>query len=228
MLWPVSAIVVLGTLPGVAIGSWVRVKYLPDPKAFKLFVGCVLLLIGGRLLWENVLRPLLTRAGVVAAKAKAAETVTPVEVMEFTARRIAYRFSGRTYAVGTPWLLLLAAVVGLIGGAYGVGGGAIIAPFLVTVFGLPVHTIAGAALLGTFLTSAFAVLLFSVLAPLYGNAGLSVSPDWTLGLLFGLGGLAGTYVGARLQRYLPADAIKAILAIGITFLAARYVVGYFL
>jgi uncharacterized protein len=43
-------------------------------------------------------------------------------------------------------------VVGVIGGIYSIGGGSIIAPFLVTVFGLPVYTVAGATLIGTFVT----------------------------------------------------------------------------
>ncbi|MBN2125083.1 MAG: sulfite exporter TauE/SafE family protein, partial [Deltaproteobacteria bacterium] len=52
MAWPLTWIIVLGTLPGVFIGYYVRVLYLPDPRAFKFFVGFVLLYIGGRLLWE--------------------------------------------------------------------------------------------------------------------------------------------------------------------------------
>ena len=32
--------------PGVFIGYYLRIFYLPDPRAFKLFAGCVLLYIG--------------------------------------------------------------------------------------------------------------------------------------------------------------------------------------
>ncbi len=39
MAWPLTWVVVTGTLPGVFFGSWVRIKYLPDPTTFKLFVG---------------------------------------------------------------------------------------------------------------------------------------------------------------------------------------------
>src|SRR5210317_135849 len=49
MVWPLAALITLGTLPGVLIGYYFRVKYLPDPKLFKLFVGLVLLYIGFRL-----------------------------------------------------------------------------------------------------------------------------------------------------------------------------------
>jgi uncharacterized membrane protein YfcA len=52
MAWPLTWVVVAGTLPGVFIGYYVRMRWLPDPRAFKLFVGCVLLAIGARLLWE--------------------------------------------------------------------------------------------------------------------------------------------------------------------------------
>ncbi len=38
MLWPLTWVVIVGTLPGVIIGAWVRLAYLPDPKNFKCFV----------------------------------------------------------------------------------------------------------------------------------------------------------------------------------------------
>src|SRR5512137_357404 len=46
MVWPLTWVVVAGTLPGVFIGAIVRVTYLPDPKDFKLFAAAVLLYIG--------------------------------------------------------------------------------------------------------------------------------------------------------------------------------------
>ena len=52
MAWPLTWVVIAGTLPGVFIGYYLRVLYLPDPRSFKLFVGCVLLYIGMRLLYE--------------------------------------------------------------------------------------------------------------------------------------------------------------------------------
>src|SRR3990170_6166713 len=52
MAWPLTWVVIAGTLPGVFLGYYVRVFYLPNPKSFKFFVGCVLLYIGLRLLYE--------------------------------------------------------------------------------------------------------------------------------------------------------------------------------
>jgi uncharacterized membrane protein YfcA len=52
MAWPLTWIVIAGTLPGVFLGYYLRVLYLPNPRAFKLFVGCVLLYLGLRILYE--------------------------------------------------------------------------------------------------------------------------------------------------------------------------------
>ena len=43
LAWPVALIIVAGIIPGVLIGYYIRMKFFPDPKSFKLFVGFVLL-----------------------------------------------------------------------------------------------------------------------------------------------------------------------------------------
>ncbi|MFZ5785037.1 MAG: TSUP family transporter, partial [Acidobacteriota bacterium] len=105
---------------------------------------------------------------------------------------------------------------------YGIGGGAIMAPFLVSVFGLPVYTVAGAALAGTLVTSVAGVAFYQLLAPYVPH--LDVAPVWGIGLLLGIGGLAGTYIGARLQKHLPAALIKWMLVLIIVATATLYLV----
>jgi uncharacterized membrane protein YfcA len=125
-------------------------------------------------------------------------------------------------------LVIISLIVGVIGGAYGIGGGAIISPFLVAVLGLPVYTVAGAALFGTFFTSVAGILVYVIIMPLLVPGSQSASPDWLLGLSLGIGGFAGIYLGARLQRFLSSGIIKLILAISIIIVVIKYVGGYFL
>jgi len=54
MVWPLSWAVIIGTLPGVLIGEWLRLEYLPDPKDFKFFAGFVLVYIGIKLFSDIV------------------------------------------------------------------------------------------------------------------------------------------------------------------------------
>ena len=109
-------------------------------------------------------------------------------------------------------------MVGLIGGTYGIGGGAIIAPFLAAIFRLPMYTIAGAALLGTLVTSVAGVGIYYA---------IGIHPDLLLGALFGIGGFCGMYIGARLQKYVPRKFIKIMLGVMIPSLVLRYITQYF-
>jgi uncharacterized membrane protein YfcA len=151
-----------------------------------------------------------------------------VKTVRFSLTHYTYSFYGETFTFNTIALFSLTFVIGIIGGTYGIGGGAIIAPFLVAVFGLPVYTIAGAALLGTLLTSVVGVIFYTVIAAYYAHTGLEIAPDWALGALFGAGGFAGMYCGARLQKHMSAKIIKTILAIIITLLAGKYIINFLL
>ena len=229
MIWPLVWAVVAGTLPGVLIGAIIRVTGLRDPRHFKLFAAAVLLYIGGKMV-----RDMLKQQAAAAATGKAAPSgplaasygnpAATVRITESTLRRIGFTFQGENYSVPVSGIFLLCFIVGIVGGVYGIGGGAIVAPFLVTFFGLPVYTVAGAALMGTFVTSVAGVAFYSALAPFYPH--LSVAPDWLLGLLFGLGGMAGMYLGARCQKFVPAKAIKWMLVTILVGTALKYILEF--
>ncbi len=196
MLWTLAAILIAGSLPGMFLGATLRVRYLPDPRSFRIFAACLLLYLGARLLLGRPAPPASLEAEVKSDGASK------------------FSFAGQRYGFRPLAVALVALAVGVAGGMYGIGGGAIIAPFLAGMLGLPIQTIAGATLLTTCATSAAGMLSFRYLGH---------QPDWALGVLFGLGGLAGAYAGARLQRRLPERALR----LGLGALAALVAVVYF-
>jgi uncharacterized protein len=120
-----------------------------------------------------------------------------------------------------PVLPALASVVGCVGGIYGIGGGSIIAPVLIS-SGLPAADVAPAALASTLVTSVAGVVTFTILSA---HTHGSVAPNWPTGVALGVGGMLGSYIGARLQSRLPEQLIRRLLgvlevAIGIRFLLA--------
>lgn len=223
MVWPLAWVTIIGTLPGVFIGAIIRIKYLPDPVSFKFFAGLVLLYLGLRLLLDIIKKR--KQSNPVKSSNGINFNVIP---LEFNIKRVGYEFNGRAYYAKTTPLLALSFAVGIVGGTYGIGGGAIISPFFVAVFGLPVHTVAGAALLGTFITSVAGVLFYTVIAPFYASSGLAITPDWLLGTMFGLGGAAGIYLGARMQKFINEKYIKILLVVIILFVAGKYIIGFFM
>lgn len=184
--WSLVRTMAMGSVPGVAIGAYLRVHVASDPTAFQLVAASVLLPTGLLLLRrrdDDAERP----------------TTGP--------RR-------RTVAA-------LALVVGVAGGLYGIGGGSLLGPILV-VLGARLATVAPAALACTYVTSAIGAATFAVLAI---DAPGSVAPDVSLGIAAGLGGLAGGYLGARLQPRLPEGLLRRGLAVAAVALALAYLVA---
>jgi uncharacterized protein len=196
MDWPLAWVIAAGTLPGLLAGWWLRVHLLLDPRAFKLFVGLVLMGLAIRLLRK---------------KAPAATSTNPATASDSGQRMMS--------------IFVVALVIGVIGGAYGIGGGSIMSPVLVAVFSMAVHRVAGAALFGTFVTSVVGVALYQFLPS---PPGIETRPDWALGVLFGLGGVAGMYVGARMQKRVLQRTLELGIAMVLLLLSGSYVLGYLL
>jgi uncharacterized membrane protein YfcA len=117
-------------------------------------------------------------------------------------------------------IMMLAAIVGAIGGIYGIGGGSILAPILVGL-GFTVVEVAPAALAATFLTSIAGVAAYALLG-LQGDG--NIAPDWLLGVALGVGGLGGSYLGAVLQPRMPQLLLRRLLGLVALAAALRYLV----
>ena len=226
MAWPIASITVLATLPGVFIGAILRANYFLDPRLFKFFVGLVLLYLGIRVL-SSALRPnekikelekrFKERVETMKKRGLPKEAVVRTKKVGFY--RIEYEFWGETFSFNVPALFAASFAIGVIGGIYGIGGGAILAPILASFFGLPVYTTAGATLLGTLLTSVFGIATYYA---------INYPPDWAIGLSLGIGGLFGMYLGARFQKYLLERTIRLCLGVIIFATAINYILQFFL
>lgn len=221
MLWPLTWAVIIGTLPGVFIGAWVRIRLLPDPRHFKLFAGVVLLYIGLRLLLDVMKNKGSKKKTNLNQNSSNQHAVT---LVKSTIRKVEFDYDHETHSFSPLIVYLVCFLVGIVGGIYGIGGGAIVAPFFVSIIGLPVYTVAGAALMGTFITSVAGVAIYQCFAFIYTD--VTVAPDWALGALFGIGGFFGMYLGARTQKFIPARIIKGILCFCVLFVSVRYIVGF--
>lgn len=211
LFWPLALLITLGSLPGIVVGFYIRTRWLPDAARFRLFVGAVLLYLAYRLLADVIRR----------GKRMARTPQGNIGPWHLAGGRLVFSFDGEQHRFSVAALLGLACVVGIIGGIYGIGGGALIVPFLIAVFGLPVHAVAGAALAGTFATSVFGVAVYSLLPDPNGG---SVAPDWALGSLFGVGGFVGMTLGSACQKWMPQKLLQIALGLLLAMLGASYLI----
>ncbi len=191
--------ILAGSIPGIVLGSLLRIDFMPE-SVFKKFVGIVLLYFGFRL--------------VIARKRR--YDIGEVRIVKRSLIRMEFEFGGKTFSFSPPIITGLSFLIGIVAGAYGVGGGALITPLLVTTFGLPIYVTAGATLLSTFVSSSVGVVSYTI---------MGYPPNLRLAFLFGIGGFAGMYCGARMQRKMSEKAVRIMLAFLVFALAFRYLLN---
>jgi uncharacterized protein len=104
-----------------------------------------------------------------------------------------------------PWLIfLMATVVGVVGGLFGSGGGTLLVPALVLLFGFEQHRAQGTSLVA--LVPPTGLLAFLN----YAKAG---EVNWTAGLLIMPGVFFGAMAGTRLAEHLPPHRLRRVVAV---------------
>ncbi len=212
--WTLIFNIMLGTIPGILIGYHVRTNLLLDPYKFKSFVGCVLGALGIKVFHSAISKKEEAhdqRGRIIHIRGESLGLI----------RSEIYTSNG-TYEYSSIFLIITSFFVSIIGTAYGIGGGAILAPFCMSILNLPSYLVSGAAFFTTWMNSIIAASIYAFFSY---KTGINAMPDWMLGSLFGIGGLFGIYLGASMQRYIPERAIKTILGCVLLFISFKYLKG---
>lgn len=215
MNWPLALTIASGSFPGIAAGYLLRVRYLSDPGSFKPFAGLVLLYMA-----LLMVRDLLGNR----EKRRLPAFGASIAVVGVSITKISYEFGDSSYSFDPRRVFAVSLLVGIAGGAYGIGGGAVLAPFCISVLRLPVHTVAGASLFGTLISSIAGVVVYHTG---FLSGGLVTRPDYLLGTLFGLGGALGGYLGAKTQKHVPEKPIKVGLFLVLAYVSGSYLLKFF-
>lgn len=217
LLLPLTIFIAIGTLPGVFAGAIIRIKLLASTHSFILFVAFMLALLSIRML-GNELRLRSSQQNKNSGSGIC-------KIKNWSWQQFSFEYNSETYRVNSLAITGISLIIGLLGGIYGVGGGAIMAPVLIAFFNLPIHAIAGATLFATFITSISGVIFYYLLSVVFSLP--AAEPDWILGLILGTGGILGMYCGASLQKFIPARYLRLILILIISLLSINYFIQFF-
>ncbi len=118
-----------------------------------------------------------------------------------------------TYRYNVAGAAAISMLGGLVASMFGIGGGIVQVPAMVSLFGFPIH-IATA-------TSQFVIALTA----LVGTASHAVYHDveWSTAAIVAVGAVVGAQFGARLAKRVPAEPLMKLLAAGVIVTAVRLV-----
>ena len=107
--------------------------------------------------------------------------------------------------------IAIGALAGLLGGAFGIGGGIVMVPAFLMLFNQPIHTAIG--------TSMMVVVPISIAGALRHYSLNNVQLE--MALWAGLGGIIGAIIGASIIEKVPAFYAKRVFALFLIYSAIR-------
>ena len=211
LLWPLALTVAVGTLPGIVLGSLIRVYWLPDESRFKVFAGLLLLWIFWRMFRDRAGPPRPPARGRHGPDPRG--TLGPFPSGLHVRRDAPFR---QLPAPGRPQ------------SGHRPGGRHLrhrrrrhpFPPSWSASSACPSMPSPGPCCWAPSWPPLAGVLGYGFLGLFSSLDGIGADP--LLGLLLGLGGLMGSYLGARCQRFVPARRIKWGLALILLFTSLRY------
>jgi uncharacterized membrane protein YfcA len=195
-------------VPGVWLGAALD-QVIPQ----RLFTGAFALL----LLW--------VAWRMITAKAASAELqdeavrddeprpglVTPLRLGEISRDFVDAQGMRHVYRFNAAAGVAISVAAGIVASAFGLGGGLIYMPAMVTMFGFPVHVATATSQSIIAITSCFGTASHAI----YGDV------RWTVGAIVAAGAIVGAQAGARIAKHVAALPLMRLLALGALLMAAK-------
>ncbi len=126
------------------------------------------------------------------------------------------RFKRSKLYISTIPVIALGTGIGFLGALLGIGGGFILVPALIYLLRVPTNVVIGTSLIQIVATMAMATILHAV---------SSQSVDIVLAIILMVGGVVGAQFGARIGQNIRGDHLRALLALLVLAVGARFLVG---
>ncbi|WP_209125033.1 sulfite exporter TauE/SafE family protein [Alkalihalobacillus sp. BA299] len=188
-----GAIFLTGSIPGALFGVYLNKGI--DVSSFLIYFGLFIIIISFILMIRGYLKPI--KVGKKAIKR---------EYINDLGETAQYGFS--------PWIAIpIAFVVGMLSGLFGIGGGSLMVPAMILLFGFPPHMAVA--------TSMF-MIFFSAISSSISHIALG-NVDWFYAMALIPGAWIGGKLGAVISQRLKSDTLVMMLRIFLIVIGARLV-----
>jgi uncharacterized protein len=231
----------IGAVFGSPIGPFIRVFLLNDPVTFKCILGITLLIMAIDLCiqvtpWylnkttrQRSFKEKFDNLMQICRKAGKPPSGLPADfrivTLERSWRRLTIGYWGEEQTLNIPLMVFIGFIVGVISSAIGAGGGFLLVPILVSLFGLPMYVLVAASIPYVIILSITGLFSYTVTLPML--TGVSAPSDWSFGLFVASGAILGAWMASKTQKFIPEKYLKPMLGAVTGVVGLLYIINYF-
>ena len=206
---PLALMLSAGGVMGAIVGSTLSSKYLSDMSTFKPLFGLLTLIISVQIIWEIYNLRNEDKSNSSACE-KGVHSISAIGTI------IKFSYADKNYQVSlwTPWLAGF--FIAIIASAFGVGGGFLLVPFMVSFLRMPMFIIPATAAVVIFISGSISVTNYLL---------MGADIDWiTLSFLI-VGGIIGAIIGPKINRMMQDSWLRIFLATVLSLIGLKYALG---
>lgn len=206
VVMPLALLLSIGGVMGAIVGSTLSSKYLSDMSTFKPLFGILTLIIGTQIFWE-IYKQRNDNIEQMSACHKGIHSVSVKGML------IKFSYADKDFSVGfwTPWLAGF--FIAIIASAFGVGGGFLLVPFMVSFLRMPMFIVPATAAVVIFISGTISVTN-------YLQMGATI--DWNILSFLIVGGIVGAIIGPKINRVMQDKWLKICLATILSLIGLKY------
>lgn len=201
----------LGSVAGAWLGSTFSSHYLSDMSVFRPLFGVLALLIAAQVFWKT-----FSEARVARATIAPPITHTGVHSVKVTKGHLSFLHAGQSFDIAIAYPVFAGLLIAMVAAIFGVGGGFLLVPFMVSMLGMPMHIVPATAAIPIFIGGSVSIANYLQ---------LGAQPDYgTLAVLI-IGGMLGALAGPKLNCLCKERWLKLGLGGVVSLIGVRYVLG---
>jgi uncharacterized membrane protein YfcA len=207
---PLALMLSAGGVMGAIVGSTLSSKYLSDMSTFKPLFGLLTLLVGGQIIWE-IYKQRNEKEDDLSASEAGIHSVS----VKSTLIKFSYGKKDFSVSLWTPWLAGF--FIAIIASAFGVGGGFLLVPFMVSFLRMPMFIVPATAAVVIFISGSISVTN-------YLKMGAEI--DWPILSFLIAGGVIGALIGPKINRMMQDKWLKVFLATVLSLIGLKYALSF--
>jgi uncharacterized membrane protein YfcA len=209
VVMPLALLLSAGGVMGAMVGSTLSSHYLSDMSTFKPLFGILTLIIGTQIIWEIYKQKKEETTHISACHKGIHNIETKWGMIKFS-----YANQNFEVSLWTPWLAGF--LIAVVASAFGVGGGFLLVPFMVSFLRMPMFIIPATAAVVIFISSSISVANYVKMGAVI---------EWDILAYLIAGGIVGAIIGPKLNRMMKDKWLKIFLATVLSLIGLKYALG---